>query len=202
MMRVSASMIVVAVLYGSVLTQSHDPSNGTSNDKPPAFEAADVHGSPYRRMQFMTGNVLRGDRYVVHHATVVDLIATAYGVDASTVHGGPIWLESDRFDVIAKAPATTPPATVKLMLQSLLADKFKLVLHNGSQPLPAFVLTTGKDPPKLKPAEASGDGDCKFQGTATESHTRYFALRRICLSPHDHGGICAILAQLDRRLSD
>jgi uncharacterized protein (TIGR03435 family) len=159
MMRASASMILLAVLSGPVFAQSQE----TSNDRPPAFDAADVHVSLFRRVPFMNGNVLRGDRYVLHQATMVDLIATAYGVDASTVQGGPIWLESDRFEVIAKAPATTPPATVKLMLQSLLADRFKLVLHNGSQPLPAFVLTTGKGPPKLKPAEASGDGDCRFQ---------------------------------------
>ena len=162
-MRASASIILLAILSGPVFAQSRNTSHDTSNDKPPAFEAADVHVSPYRRIPFMNGNVLRGDRYVLHQATMVDLIATAYGVDASTVQGGPIWLESDRFEVIAKAPATTPPATVKLMLQSLLADRFKLVLHNGSQPLPAFVLTTGKGTPKLKPAEASGDGDCRFQ---------------------------------------
>jgi uncharacterized protein (TIGR03435 family) len=155
MLRASASMILLAVLSGPVSAQSHD--------KPPAFDAADVHASPFRRVPFMNGNGLRGDRYVLHQATMVDLIATAYGVDASTVQGGPIWLESDRFEVIAKAPAATPPATVKLMLQSLLADRFKLVFHNGSQPLPAFVLTTGKGSPKLKPAEASGDADCQFQ---------------------------------------
>jgi uncharacterized protein (TIGR03435 family) len=159
MIRASASMILLAVLSGPVPAQSHD----TSNDKPPAFDAADVHVSPFRRVPFMIGNVLRGDRYVLHQATMVDLIATAYGVDASTVQGGPIWLESDRFEVIAKAPATTPPATVNLMLQSLLSDRFKLVFHNGSQPLPTFALTIGKAPPKLKPAEASGDGDCRFQ---------------------------------------
>jgi uncharacterized protein (TIGR03435 family) len=167
MMRASASMILLAVLSGPVFAQSGNTSNEKSNetphDKPPAFEAADIHVSPYRRVPFMNGNVLRGDRYVLHQATLVDLIATAYGVDPSTVQGGPIWLERDRFDVIAKASATTPPATIKLMLRSLLADRFKLVLHNGSQPLPAFVLTTGKGPPKLKPAEASGDSDCKFQ---------------------------------------
>jgi uncharacterized protein (TIGR03435 family) len=167
MMRASASMILLAVLSGPVCAQppstSHDTANDTSSDKAPAFEAADVHVSPYRRTPFMYGNVLQGDRYMLHQATMVDLIATAYGVDASTVQGGPIWLERDRFDVIAKAPATTPPATVKLMLRSLLADRFKLVLHNGSQPLPAFVLTAGKGPPKLKPAEAAGDSDCKFQ---------------------------------------
>ena len=87
---------------------------------------------------------MRGDRYILRQATMVDLIATAYGVDASNVQGGPIWLETDRFDVIAKVPATTTPATAKLMLRSLLQDRFQLVIHNGSKPMPAFVLTTGK----------------------------------------------------------
>ena len=163
MTRAFASMILLAVLSGPVFPQSPNASDETSTDKAPAFDAADVHVSPYRRMPHMNGNVLRGDRYVLHQATMVDLIATSYGVDPSTVQGGPIWLESDRFDVIAKAPATTRPETVKLMLRSLLADRFKLVLHSGSQPLPAFALTTGKGPPKLKPAETSGDSDCKFQ---------------------------------------
>jgi uncharacterized protein (TIGR03435 family) len=163
MIRASASMILLVVFSSPVVAQSNDTSHNTSNDKPPTFEAADIHASAYRRMPHMNGNFLRDDRFVLHQATMLDLIATAYGVDPSTVQGGPIWLESDRFDVIAKAPATTPPATVKQMLRTLLADRFKLVLHTGSQPLPAFVLTTGKGPPKLKPAEASGDSDCKFQ---------------------------------------
>jgi uncharacterized protein (TIGR03435 family) len=49
-------------------------------------------------------------------ATMVDLIRIAYGVDANRVFGGPSWLEWDRFDVIAKAPQSTPAATIKLML--------------------------------------------------------------------------------------
>jgi len=138
-------MILLAVLSGPVPAQSHD----TSNDKPPAFDAADVHVSPFRRVPFMIGNVLRGDRYVLHQATMVDLIATAYGVDASTVQGGPIWLESDRFEVIAKAPATTPPATVKLMLQSLLADRFKLVIHRETKEMPVYALVVAKGGPKF-----------------------------------------------------
>ena len=162
MMRASASMILLTLLFRPVFAQSHD----ISSDKPPAFEAADVHTSAYRRMPFMNGNVLRGNRYVLHQATLVDLIATAYGVDQSTVQGGPIWLESDRYDVIAKAPATTSPATVKLMLQSLLADRFKLVLHNGSAASPRLRAHHGKGPLKLKMAEASGDGECKFQEQA------------------------------------
>jgi uncharacterized protein (TIGR03435 family) len=154
-MRAFAGVILLALLFGPVFAQAADT--------PPAFEAADVHVSPHRTFPFVEGGVLRGDRYVFRQATMVDLIAAAYGVDASNVQGGPIWLETDRFDVIAKAPATTPPATLKLMLQSLLADRFKLVLHTGSEPMPAFVLTTGKGKPKLKEAEASGDADCQYQ---------------------------------------
>ena len=57
------------------------------------------------------------------------LIKTAYGVDPETVVGGPSWLESDRFDVIAKALPATPAETVNLMLQELLTDRFKLVVQ-------------------------------------------------------------------------
>jgi uncharacterized protein (TIGR03435 family) len=173
MRRLPVSIILFALLSGPLFAQSGDTSNAASNDKPPAFEAADIHESPYRRLPVMYGNFLSGDRYMLRQATMVGLIATAYEVDASTVRGGPIWLERDRFDVIGKAPAKTPPATLRLMLRSLLADRFKLVLHNGTQPLPAFVLTTGKGPTKLKPSEDSGGDDCRFlqqpQGPAPNS---------------------------------
>ena len=74
--------------------------------------------SPHRLFPFTEGGILRGDRYAFHQATMLDLIATAYSVDPSNALGGPIRLETDRFDVIAKVPATTSPATAKFMLQS------------------------------------------------------------------------------------
>ncbi len=156
MMRAFAGIILLALLSGLGRAQSAD--------SPPVFEAADVHVSPHRFLTFFQGGVLRGDRYVLRQATMVDLIATAYGVDASNVQGGPSWLETDRFDITGKVPATTPPATIKLMLQSLLHDRLKLVIHNGSKAMPAFVLITGKGKPKLKESEGSGDADCKYQG--------------------------------------
>jgi uncharacterized protein (TIGR03435 family) len=154
MMRAFAGIILLALLSGPVRAQSADT--------PAAFEAADVHASPHRMFPFSEGGVLGGDRYVFRQATMVDLIATAYGVDGSNVQGGPIWLETDRFEVTAKVPSATTPATAKLMLRSLLQDRFKLVIHNGSKPLPAFVLTTGKGKPKMTEAEGSGDADCKY----------------------------------------
>src|SRR5207253_9839962 len=73
----------------------------------PRFEATDVHPSsrstnPYTNV---SGGVLRGERYDLRKATMLDLIRIAYSVDADKVVGGPGWLELDRFDVAGSAPA-------------------------------------------------------------------------------------------------
>ena len=125
----------------------------------PAFEIADVRATQFPN-RTVNGGVLRDGRYELRRATLLDLIVTAYGVDADTVVGGPSWLDWDRYDVIAKAPPSTSPETVKLMLQSLLADRFKLVVHKDTKPVPAFVLAVGKGKPKLKQADGSGDPGC------------------------------------------
>ncbi len=109
-----------------------------------AFQVADVHVSAPSRNQNMQGGVLQAGRYDLRRATMLDLIKTAYGVDADTVFGGPSWLEWDRYDVVAKAPPGTPAATVRLMLQGLLADRFKLVVHKDTKPIQGFVLSQGK----------------------------------------------------------
>jgi len=86
------------------------------------FEIADIHPRPRRRYPFFDGGFLVNGRYLMRQATLVDLIATAYGQKDSTyVHGGPSWLEWDRWDVIAKVPPGTTEAAAKEMLQSLLA---------------------------------------------------------------------------------
>jgi uncharacterized protein (TIGR03435 family) len=148
-MRVFTGMNLAAVLAGSAFGQ---PAGL------PAFEIADVHGSaPATNPDtFVSGGLLRSGRYDLRRATLPDLIGIAWGVDAAKVVGGPGWLGFDRFDVSAKAPASSPPETVNLMLQSLLADRFKLVLHKDTRPLPAFALTRGKGQPKLKEADGSG----------------------------------------------
>jgi uncharacterized protein (TIGR03435 family) len=130
----------------------------------PVFDVADVHVSARSTNPYMTGGVLRGTRYDIRRATMVDLISTAYGVDGDKVAGGPSWLDTDRFDIIAKAPNSTSPETLKLMLQALLAERFKLVVHKDTKPMPAFVLSVGKGKPKLKEAaEGSGKGGCEGQ---------------------------------------
>ena len=103
----------------------------------------------------------RAGRYEIREANMVELIGTAYNVEFDNVAGGPSWLEWDRFDVIAKTAPSTSPENLRLMLQALLADRFKLAVHKDTRRLPAFVLTAGKGKPKMKEADGSGEIGCR-----------------------------------------
>ncbi len=128
----------------------------------PKFEIADVHVSPTARGFAQNfGGVLRAGKYVNRDATMLQLIEAAYGVTEDTIAGGPGWVSSDLFDVIAKVPDGTTPAYAKLMLQALLADRFGLVVRNETHPVPRYVLTVAKGGSKLKPASGSGDPGCQ-----------------------------------------
>src|ERR1035438_7417835 len=113
---------------------------GQSTETRWAFEASDVRVSPKVRQAFRRGPLLRGDRYEVRQATMLDLISEAYGKDPEAVWGGPSWLEMTRFDIVAQMPAKSTVEARQAMLQSLLADRFKLVVHDDRKPMPAFAL--------------------------------------------------------------
>jgi len=119
----------------------------------PAFQMADVHVSAHTTTPYMTGGSLRGDRYILHNAAMVDMISLAYGIDGDNVLSGPIWLDLNRYDVYASAPRTTSPDDTRLMLQALLSDRFHLVVHKDTHPVPSYVLRVDKDGLKMKPAD-------------------------------------------------
>jgi uncharacterized protein (TIGR03435 family) len=126
------------------------------------FDIADVHASTTAHGYAQNfGGVLRAGRYVNRDATMLNLIEAAYGGTEDTISGGPGWLNSDLFDVIGKVPDGTTPATANLMLQALLADRFGLVIHNATGPVPRYVLSVGKGGAKLKPAGGSGNPGCQ-----------------------------------------
>jgi uncharacterized protein (TIGR03435 family) len=85
------------------------------------FEAADVHVSPAGASE--SAAFLPGGRLEVHGASMLRLIAVAYGVAVDRVSGGPAWLDLDRFDVIAKAAPSASQAAMRTMLQGLLAER-------------------------------------------------------------------------------
>ena len=143
-------------------------------DDRPKFDIADVHASVKRPNQFPQTSI-HADRYEVKNATIVDLIRMGYSFDPDKILGGPIWLEMEHFDIFAKMPKDTPQETQKLMLQTLLEDRFSLKTHKESKPLPTYALKVGKKP-QLKEADGSGATGCKIQsgGPPGEGGIRLF----------------------------
>jgi uncharacterized protein (TIGR03435 family) len=131
---------------------------------------------------FASGGVLRGDRYDIGKATMLDLIRIAYRVPPETIIGGPNWLEFDRFDIAAKAPAESSPETVRKMLQSLLVERFHLAVHNDMRPMPAYVLLLGAGRPKLMESSGAGEQDCKYVDQPAESTTYALSCRNIAMA--------------------
>src|SRR3954469_23387332 len=105
-------------LFSLLPVASAQTSNKWADAKPsttlPAFDLADVHASPHSNTPFFRGGDLRGGQYIVRQGSMVDLIANAYDVTNDNVLSGPAWLDTYRFDIVAKAPRTTSPEDVKL----------------------------------------------------------------------------------------
>jgi uncharacterized protein (TIGR03435 family) len=100
-----------------------------------------------------------GTRFSMHGATMLTLIQFAWSFSADKILGGPSWLEVDHYDIDASVPAGTPMETQRLMLQSLLQDRFKLVLRKENRPLDTYAITVTKTN-RMKPGDKSGDTGC------------------------------------------
>ena len=88
------------------------------------------------------------------NVTLKRCIIGAYGVGPNQVFGGPDWLDSDRFEIDAKIDRGINDSRVlDQMLQALLADRFKLIMHRENRTITAYVLDLAKNGPKLEKAE-------------------------------------------------
>jgi uncharacterized protein (TIGR03435 family) len=139
-------------------------SKAAADAKPAVFVVADVHPSPGSFMgNYFHISPFTGDRYVVHQATLLDLITTTYKVEADAVTGGPPGLEFDHYDIVAQVPPGSTEDSRRQMLKSLLVNRFALVAETKMTPLPSFLLKAGKDAPKMKPtADATGHSGCEY----------------------------------------
>ena len=119
------------------------------------FEVASV--KPYKGpLTLISSNLEPGGRFVAQQQSLRDLIMMAYKVRESQIVGAPPWIGTDRFDVNAKAGRELPPLNptgeigpLERMLQSLLADRFKLVAHVETRELPIFALVLARNDRRL-----------------------------------------------------
>ena len=127
-----------------------------------AFELAGIQPSAPSAITAMRGGAPRDGRYELRGATMVDLIRTAYTVDADKVVGGPHWLELDRFDVVARVPASATRDSVKPMLQALLSERFGLAVRQEVADVDGYALVRGTDP-KLRESAGRVSTGCQQQ---------------------------------------
>jgi uncharacterized protein (TIGR03435 family) len=124
--------------------------------KKPAFEVAsirpDVFGSHPRSIQYSAGG-----RFTASNVPLRALIEEAYAIRDFQVSGGPDWVNRDQFNIAAKAEGDASKGQVRVMLQTLLAERFQLVLRRESKEVSVYTLTVGKTGPKLKEVKLDED---------------------------------------------
>ena len=96
----------------------------------------------------------------------------AFQVQDFQLVGGPDWIAKERFDIVAKAEhdiVPTPPGTTgpgQLMLRSLLAERFKLAVHQEKRELPVYALVVARNDRRLGPQLQRSTVDCQAIITA------------------------------------
>ncbi len=136
----------------------------------PAFDVASI--KPNTRCDNVdgrSGGRTTPGRMALVCADLRDLILTAYGIYGNganpasgsfrmQVVGGPAWMDSERFDIVAQPAGNLPRSEMfGPMLQSLLEDRFKLKVHPETREGRVYLLTIAKNGPRLDPTK---DGTC------------------------------------------
>jgi uncharacterized protein (TIGR03435 family) len=91
-----------------------------------------------------------GDPGLVNYSNVSlkGVLCRAYNLLPDKIVG-PSWLDSERYDIVAKAPKDAPTGQIPSMLQSLLAERFRMSVHWETKQTPGYALVVGKSGPKL-----------------------------------------------------
>ena len=97
------------------------------------------------------------ERFAADSITTRTLIAFAWDVRVFQVSGGPGWLDSERYDVVAKPEGDAAVERIRRMVRTLLAERFQLQVHQAAREMPIFTLEIAKGGSKIR-AASPGDG--------------------------------------------
>src|SRR5215472_6449089 len=117
-----------------------------------AFEVADLKANKSGEAR-MAIDLQPGGKLTMRNVPMKVMIVFAYHLRPEALIGGPRWLDSERYDVVAKASEKAPPDDIRLMMRTMLAERFKLKVHTEQKVMAAYALLAGKTGPKL---QASG----------------------------------------------
>jgi len=132
----------------------------------PQFEAASIKPSVPGTLRGSTFEFLSGGGLRIINGTLRAILETAYEVREFQTLGGPGWVGSERYDILANSAAAPRGGTggediktTRLRLQALLAERFKLQVHRETRELPEYALEVAKGGPKLADGDAPGVSD-------------------------------------------
>jgi len=143
-----AAPIVVGMMNASAVQ-----AQSTSATKP-RFEAAAIkpvsQEGPDEKRPGLNVRMLPGGRLVAKDVLLRYFIQNAWGVEPFQISGGPSWIDSAHYDINAKAEGNPNNSQMRLMMQALLQDRFKLRLHHETKELPVYELTAANSGIKLQ----------------------------------------------------
>jgi uncharacterized protein (TIGR03435 family) len=166
-MRKVATLLVVVL--AAFVASTRVSVRAQSDAKPLAFEVASI--KPNNSGPGPLGiEVQPGGRFIASNVTLRRLVLDAYQLQTFQLSGGPSWLGSDHFDVVAKsgidisdaftAERRPGPSTLQLMVRTLLADRFKLTAHTESRELPVYALAMARSDGRIGPKLVRSGADC------------------------------------------
>jgi uncharacterized protein (TIGR03435 family) len=143
-----------------------------SPDQRLEFEAATIKPATQADLQGVYGNlfpmIMRGGpgtsspgQISFKNASFRSILMSAYSLKQHQI-SGPQWIQTTGFNIEAKLLSGATKAQIKVMLQNLLAERFKLEVHRETREIPVFALVAGKNGPKLAAAKDPEDGGGSF----------------------------------------
>jgi len=133
----------------------------------PAFEVAsikpsttDQNGSSWR---------VQPGRVTMVNESIKQIIQAAYSVQDHQ-YSGPAWLEGERYNIDAKADSKGDGKQLLLMLRTLLAERFKLVVHHETKSMPGYALVPAKGGLKIHPVEGESSNTNESRNKLTATH--------------------------------
>jgi len=127
-------------------------------DAKPLFEVATIKPSnPDTPGQAINVGRGGGNAFTTLNTPLSEIVKFAYAVHGKQVTGGPSWMESEKFDILAKPDTPGIPNVTQLrsMVQKLLAERFGLEFHREKKELSAYVITVDKAGVKMAKVEAN-----------------------------------------------
>ncbi len=124
---------------------------------PPTFPVATIKPSAPDAVALTQ---IRGNRFATEGTTFVDVFKYAYSVQPDQVVGGPEWLRTQKFDILADPETEKRPSSdqMKALVQQLLVERFHVVMHKEQKMLPVYVLVKTADTPKLMKSTSDPTG--------------------------------------------